>query len=202
MTDAPRTRAETENRHRTVAIACAALVLGMTGAAFAAVPLYDWFCRVTGYGGTTRVATAAPARVGERTVEVRFDANVSPGLPWRFRAETGAVTVRVGEVATVNYVIENTADHETVGIAAYNVTPDLAGYWFNKIVCFCFNEQKLAAHEKVVVPVTFYVDPDIEGDKNLKSVGSITLSYTFFSQKPSNPKPLAAASQAGGPDKL
>ncbi len=199
MTDRQHSVPAAARRDRMVALICAGLVAGMTGAAFAAVPFYDWFCRVTGYGGTTRVAAAAPARISERSFEILFDANVSPGLPWRFRPETRSVRVRAGEVATVNYIIENTADHPTVGIAAYNVAPDLAGYWFNKIVCFCFDEQKLAAHEKVVVPVTFYVDPDIDTDRNMKSVPSITLSYTYFNQKPDRVKPVADASRAGAP---
>ena len=189
-------------RHRTVALACAAIVAGMTGAAFGAVPFYDWFCRVTGYGGTTQVAAAAPGRVIDRAFEIRFDANVSPTLPWQFRPEGGPVTVKAGEVATANYMIENLSDHETLGIASYNVTPDLAGYYFTKLVCFCFTEQKLAPRERVVVPVTFYVDPEIDQDRNLRAIRSITLSYTFFPAKTDKPKPVADATTTKTPEKL
>ncbi|MEJ1157760.1 cytochrome c oxidase assembly protein [Prosthecomicrobium sp. N25] len=188
-------------RHRTVALACAALVAGMTGAAFAAVPFYDWFCRVTGYGGTTQVAAAAPGHVIDRAFEIRFDANVN-GIPWRFRPEGGPVTVKAGEVATANYVIENLSDTETLGVAAYNVTPELAGYYFTKLVCFCFTEQKLAPRETVVVPVTFYVDPSIDQDRNLRSIRTITLSYTFFPAKSEKSKPVADAGTRKTPEKL
>jgi cytochrome c oxidase assembly protein subunit 11 len=134
--------------------------------------------------------------------EVRFDANVNHALPWRFRAEGGPVTLKAGEVATAHYVIENLSDTETVGIAAYNVTPDLAGYYFTKLVCFCFSEQKLAPRETVVVPVTFYVDPEIDTDRNLRTLQSITLSYTFFPAKAEKPKPVADATMTKTPEKL
>lgn len=193
---------DARRRQRTTAFACVALVAGMTGAAYAAVPLYDWFCRVTGYGGTTQVSTAAPLRVIDRTFEVRFDANVNGGLPWRFRPEQDRVLVKAGEVTTVHYTIENTGADETQGIASYNVTPDIAGAYFNKIVCFCFTEQKLAAGEKITVPVTFYVDPEVDGDSNLRFVKTITLSYTFFPAKAQSPKPVAGVSGPPSPEKL
>lgn len=193
--------ADPNRRNRTVALACLGIVAGMAGAAFAAVPFYEWFCRTTGYGGTPQVAAAAPLRAIERRFEVRFDANVN-GLPWQFRPATESVVVRAGEVATVDYVIENRSDQETTGIAAYNVTPDIAGGYFTKIVCFCFSEQKLAAHERIVVPVTFFVDPEVDQDRNLASLRSITLSYTFFPAKTSNPKPVVGAVAAPAPERL
>lgn len=197
---APHDPAASGRRNRAVALVCVGVVAGMTGAAFAAVPLYDWFCRVTGYGGTTQVSTAAPLRVIDRTFEVRFDANIHGNLPWRFRPEVDSVTVKAGEVATVHYTIENLSNEETAATAAYNVTPDIAGAYFSKIVCFCFTEQKLAAHEKITVPVTFYVDPDIDQDRNLRAIRTITLSYTFFSAKPT--KPIVGAVAAPTPERL
>lgn len=197
---APHDPAASGRRNRLVALVCAGVVAGMTGAAFAAVPLYDWFCRVTGYGGTTQVSTAAPLRVIDRTFEVRFDANINGNLPWRFRPEVDSVTVKAGEVATVHYTIENLSNEETAATAAYNVTPDIAGAYFSKIVCFCFTEQKLAANEKITVPVTFYVDPDVDQDRNLRSIRTITLSYTFFSAKPA--KPIVGAVAVPTPERL
>jgi cytochrome c oxidase assembly protein subunit 11 len=134
----------------------------------------------------------------DRTFEIRFDSNTSPGLPWKFHPEQPSITVHGGEVATVNYIIENQSDVPTSGMAVYNVTPDGAGGYFDKIVCFCFTEQRLEPREQVIVPVTFFVDPDIASDRNMNAVGTITLSYTFF---PSNKtgKPLASVEGASGP---
>lgn len=158
---------------------------GMLGAAYAAVPFYTWFCRVTGYSGTPGVASVAPDDIIDRVFEVRFDANVHNGLPWEFRPETPSVRVRAGEVATIVYRIENLADHETRGTATFNVTPDQAGGHFNKLACFCFTEQTLAAREVIEAPVTFFVDPQADRDKNLAGLTAITLSYTFFAtEKP------------------
>ncbi|MDK9697061.1 MAG: cytochrome c oxidase assembly protein [Siculibacillus sp.] len=183
MTPVRPARAQTKSETRAngrVAAVLFALTGAMLGAAYAAVPFYTWFCRVTGYGGTPAVATVAPGRVIDRVFEVRFDANVHPGLPWRFTPETPSVRIRAGEVATILYRITNLADRETRGTAAYNVTPDQAAGHFNKLACFCFTEQTLAAHETIEAPVTFFVDPDADADKNIKGLASITLSYTFF----------------------
>lgn len=153
---------------------------GMVGAAFAAVPLYAWFCQVTGYGGTTQVAVATPGRDSERVFTVDFDANVQGSLPWRFRPVEQRLVVKAGEVATAHYVIENLADKPVTATAAFNVSPGLSGAYFMKIACFCFTAQTLAPRETVTVPVTFYVDPAIDGERDLASVRAITLSYTFF----------------------
>ncbi|MCW1840941.1 cytochrome c oxidase assembly protein [Prosthecomicrobium hirschii] len=201
MATAENLQSRPDGANRRVAIACAALVAGMTGAAFAAVPFYEWFCKTTGYGGTPLTASSAPDHVIERSFEIRFDANVN-GLPWRFTPETPSVTVKAGAVETVNYVIENTSDRETFGLAAYNVTPDLSGGYFTKMICFCFTEQKLAAGEKLVVPVTFYVDPQIDGDKDLTMLKTITLSYTFFPAKPNTSKPVVGSLSGSTPEKL
>lgn len=163
-----------------VAVALVGLVGAMGGLAYASVPFYDWFCRATGYGGTPGVATVAPDRIIDRVFEVRFDANVAQGLPWDFRPEVPSVRVRAGEVATVVYRIESRAETETRGIAAFNVTPEQAGGHFAKIACFCFTEQTLRPHEAIEAPVTFYVDPAADADKNLRGRDTITLSYTFF----------------------
>lgn len=181
--------------HGKVAVICASVVFGMLGLAFASVPFYSWFCRTTGYEGTPTVATLAPAHTIDRVFEVRFDANVFAGLPWAFRPEVASVKLKAGEVATVNYRIENLSDEETRGIAAFNVTPPLAGSHFNKLACFCFTEQTLKPHEVIEAPVTFFVDPGADDDKNLRGLAAITLSYTFFAAE----KPPARAAQAASP---
>jgi len=178
-----------------VAAALAGLTAGMLGLAFAAVPFYTWFCRTTGYDGTPTVAVVAPDRVIDRVFEVRFDANVHAGLDWAFRPEVASLKVRAGEVATVVYRIENREDRETRGIASFNVTPDQAGGYFNKLACFCFTEQTLKPHEVIEAPVTFFVDPDADLDKNLKGRDTITLSYTFFTAE--TPARAASAALAG-----
>jgi cytochrome c oxidase assembly protein subunit 11 len=166
------------NRRLGMALVCVAL--GMVGAAYAAVPLYDLFCRVTGFGGTTRVADALPERVGERIVTVRFNADVDPRLPWAFQPVEREMQVTVGESGLAVYQARNMAARRTVGTATYNVSPAKAGPYFNKVQCFCFTEQQLAAGASVDMPVSFFVDPAIEDDPNLRDVKTITLSYTFF----------------------
>ncbi|MGL5114302.1 MAG: cytochrome c oxidase assembly protein [Beijerinckiaceae bacterium] len=183
--------ARSSSRDLKVAFAAGGFALTMLGAAFAAVPLYDWFCRTTGFGGTTMVASKAPDARGERQVTVRFDANVSGGLPWRFDAETTSVKVTPGEVATVYYRLRNTSDHDTVGIASYGVTPEKAGGFFSKIQCFCFTDQTLKAGESREEAVMFFVDPEIEKNPDTRHIHTITLSYTFFPSK-TPPKPLAS----------
>jgi cytochrome c oxidase assembly protein subunit 11 len=163
-----------------VAAACGVFVALMVGAAYAAVPLYDWFCRTTGFGGTTQVSTAAPAQVLGRSITVRFDANVAPGLPWRFVPEKNSIDVRIGEVLTVNYTVTNYAARETVGQASYNVTPPTTGAYFQKINCFCFTEQHMKAGETREMPVVFYVDPALAKDAEQNGLNTITLSYTYF----------------------
>ena len=168
-----------------------AVAAGMVGMAFAAVPLYDLFCRVTGYGGTTRQAEAASERVIEREVVVRFDANVV-GLPWSFRAEESGVRLKVGETGRAIFVAENRSDRPTTGTAVFNVSPFAAGAYFNKIECFCFTEQRLEPGERVEMPVEFFLDPAMDGDVELRSVRTITLSYTFFPDRDAG-QPVAAA---------
>jgi cytochrome c oxidase assembly protein subunit 11 len=178
-----------------VAAAAGGFALAMLGVSFAAVPLYDWFCRVTGFGGTTMVATQAPAMRGSKPITVRFDANVT-GLPWKFEAETASVRVVPGDVTTVYYRLTNTSDRETVGIASYGVSPDGAGSYFSKIQCFCFTDQTLKPGETREEAVVFFVDPAIETNRDARIINTITLSYTFFPSK-TQAKPLAAASSPG-----
>jgi cytochrome c oxidase assembly protein subunit 11 len=184
-----------ERNNRKVGLMAAGFASLMLGAAFAAVPLYDLFCRVTGFGGTTMVSKAAPGQIGERKITVRFDGNVQGGLGWRFEAETTSITVRPGEVHTVYYRITNPTDRETTGIASYGVVPETAGGYFSKIQCFCFTDQTLKPGETRDEPVVFYVDPEIEKNPDRKHIHTITLSYTFFPSKTA--KPLAAASGQG-----
>lgn len=161
---------------------------------FASVPLYRAFCSATGFGGATQVAKVAPAKPGERSLSVRFDANVARDLPWRFEPETPRIKVRTGETATVYYKVVNLSDKPTSGLAAYNVSPDQAGAYFDKLACFCFTEQTLAPHESAEWPVVFFLDPALEADETMRRVDEITLSYSFFaSRKESKPKEAASA---------
>jgi cytochrome c oxidase assembly protein subunit 11 len=174
----------TLRRHNmAVASACGIFVAAMVGAAYAAVPFYNWFCRVTGFNGTTQVSTAAPGSVLERTVTVRFDANIGAGLPWKFTPETTSVEARLGEVVTVNYLVVNETARETSGVAAYNVTPLNFGLYFQKINCFCFSEQRLKPGEKREMAVVFYIDPALANDPDAKARETLTLSYTFYPQR-------------------
>jgi cytochrome c oxidase assembly protein subunit 11 len=170
----------TRRRDIMVAAGCGVFVAAMVGMSYAAVPLYDWFCRATGFGGRTQVATAAPQGVGARTITIRFDANVVAGLPWRFEPEQTAITARIGEVVTVNYMVTNLAARETLGQAAYNVAPATTGIHFQKINCFCFTEQRLGPGEKREMPVVFYIDPALANDPELDDLNTITLSYSFY----------------------
>ncbi|MEM9750664.1 MAG: cytochrome c oxidase assembly protein [Pseudomonadota bacterium] len=169
-------------RLRWTALGVSLVVAGMTAMAFAAVPLYDAFCRVTGFGGETQVADAAPTTALSREMTVRFDATTSGGIPWRFKPEQLDQTLAIGESGLAYYRAENTSPKPIVGVATYNVTPAKAGIYFNKIDCFCFTEQRLEPGESMLMPVAYFIDPAIADDVNLDDVSSITLSYTFFEQ--------------------
>jgi cytochrome c oxidase assembly protein subunit 11 len=184
-----------------VAAACGAFVAAMVGAAYAAVPLYTWFCRTTGFGGTPVLAHGGPVQVLDRKVTVRFDANVASGLPWRFEPEQVSIDVRIGEVVTVYYRAENDSARETVGQAAYNVTPSTVGAYFAKINCFCFTEQRLKPHERRDMAVVFYVDPALIGDAEENDLNTITLSYTMYPvQQPE--KPVVENTRPAGPGRI
>ena len=175
-----------------IAAACGEVAASMVGAAFAYVTLYNWFCSNTGFGGTTQVAEAAPGVVLDRTLTIRFDSNVAPGLPWRFVPEQNTVQVRIGEVKTVYYKVINMAAREITAQAGYNVTPPQVGLYFHKINCFCFTEQTMKAGETREMAVVFYVDPSIVKDSDQDPLNTITLSYTFFPVDTPQ-KPVAAA---------
>ena len=167
-------------RNQTTALVCAAVVVGMVGASFAAVPLYRLFCQVTGYGGTTQISTAAPGAVSDRVINVRFNADVDPALPWDFQTPRGQVSIRVGEEKLVFYRATNQSDETVVATTVFNVTPFKAGFYFSKVQCFCFEEQVLKPGETVEMGVSFYIDPDILEDRNLDDIKTITLSYALF----------------------
>lgn len=162
------------------AIVAGAVVVGMTGMAFAAVPLYDAFCRMTGYGGTTQEAVAAPDRVLDRRIEVRFDSNIAPGLPIEFEPKQVNERPRIGETSVAFYRVRNLSDEAVVARATYNVTPHIAGQYFAKLECFCFQDRVLAPGEEADLPVVFFVDPEIVDDPDTAEIGTLTLSYTFF----------------------
>jgi cytochrome c oxidase assembly protein subunit 11 len=181
-----------------VAAACGVFAAGMVGMAFAAVPLYDWFCRTTGFGGTPMLASAAPAHALDRKIIVRFDANVAGALPWRFMPEQSFVEVRVGDVLTVNYIAINESDREIVGNATYNVSPPTVGAYFSKINCFCFTEQRLKPGEKREMPVVFFIDPKLVQDSEHDNLNAITLSYTMYRVRQSEPQTVGSAGKAPG----
>ncbi|MBO0756099.1 MAG: cytochrome c oxidase assembly protein [Bradyrhizobiaceae bacterium] len=173
-----------------VAGTCGVIVAFMLGMSYVAVPLYSWFCRTTGFGGTTQVAHSAPSSVIGRSITVRFDANVAGGLPWRFEPEQTSIDVKLGQVVTVYYNVVNESARETFGQAGYNVAPPTVGAYFDKINCFCFSEQILKAGEHRQMAVVFYVDPSLAKDAEQDDLNTITLSYTFYPSRESH-KPLA-----------
>jgi cytochrome c oxidase assembly protein subunit 11 len=200
MTNATNNRPPTRARSRDlwVAGACGAVVAMMVGMSYAAVPLYDLFCRVTGFNGTTQVARGPLPAVVDRKITVRFDANVSGGLPWTFAPERTSIEVKLGEVVTMDYFVVNRSARETTGVASYNVTPLSMGAHFRKINCFCFTDQKLKPGERQAMTVVFYVDPDLAKDPDGHDVNTITLSYSFYPQRePQKPVAQTAGEKAG-----
>lgn len=185
---------------RRTALICAGVVMGMTGLAFAAVPLYDLFCKATGFGGTPMVGTAATGTILDRTMSVSFDANVAPSLGWRFQPESREVSFRVGQTQTVFYKITNMTSRASTGIATFNVTPTQAAAYFVKIQCFCFTEHTLQPGESMEAPVVFYIDPEIAKNRDLNGVKSLTLSYTYFPSK--NGQPVAEGKGDAGKSNL
>ena len=169
------------NRNRWLAYVLTGLVAAMVGLSFAAVPLYQIFCKATGYGGTTQVASANPKGVIDREVTVRFDSNIDGALPWSV-TPAKPVTDNIGKTETINFIAVNNSDKPTTGQAIFNVQPDKAGLYFNKIECFCFTQQTLQPHQRVEMPVVFFVDPDMAKDHDLDYTRDITLSYTFYAE--------------------
>ncbi|MBL0404019.1 cytochrome c oxidase assembly protein [Microvirga aerilata] len=185
---------DTQRKIRGTVLACVGVVAGMVGLAYASVPLYDLLCKVTGFGGTPIARSENASEVVNRTISVRFDSNVAPGLNWRFSPETPEVKVKLGETTTVLYKVTNLGDKPSTGIATYNVQPDLAGTYFSKLECFCFTEQTLQAGETLESAVVFYVDPRLVQDADVKDLDTITLSYTYFPSKAG--KPVAEATSS------
>lgn len=169
--------------------------LSMVGASFAAVPFYTWFCRTTGFAGTTAVSTATPDRILDRTIKIHFDATSGSSMPWEFKPVEREMVLRVGEVGLAFYEAHNPTDRVIAGTATYNVAPEVAGGFFTKIECFCFTQQVLQPGERVMMPVSFYVDPSIDDHIDGKSIKAITLGYTFYETE--LPEKQAALQVAG-----
>ena len=186
------------NGNNRLAAKLVGVAVTMGALAWAAVPFYDWFCRTTGYGGTTNVATAASNDVLDALVTVRFDANTAPDMPWEFRAVQTEMTLKIGETGMAFYEAYNPTSKPVAGTASYNVAPEIAGYYFTKIQCFCFTEQVLQPGERVEMPVVFYVDPEIVTDRDAGRIRNITLSYTFYQTE--LPEAQASLSPGAGAD--
>lgn len=178
------------NSNRLVAGLCLAFFGGMVGMAYAAVPLYSMFCQITGYGGTTQRATQYADRVLDRDITIRFDANAA-NIPWDFKPVQRSMTIKIGETAQAHFTATNTYDKPVTGRATFNVTPELAGAYFNKVECFCFTDTTLQPGETMDMPVVYYVDPDIVDVPEMKNIKTITLSYTMFPVE--GDKPVASA---------
>ena len=159
---------------------CVAIVAAMLGLALSAAPLYAAFCRVTGYGGTTQVSAKAPSRILARSIEVRFDANVSPDTPFEFKPEQVSQTLRIGETGVAYFTVKNLSARPVTAIASYNVTPHLTGVYFHKLQCFCFKDRVFQPGETAQLPVIYFVDPGLVDDRETRTTPTITLSYTYY----------------------
>ena len=158
----------------------AVIFIIMLGLSYAAVPLYDLFCRVTGFGGTTQISKQAPKIVLDKVVSVRFDTNVN-NLPWNFKAKKNVIDVKVGQVNKIEFEVENLGNESSAGVASFNVSPASFGKYYSKLGCFCFEKQLLKAGEKATYVMTFYLDPEMVNDPTVKNLEDVTMSYTFFS---------------------
>jgi cytochrome c oxidase assembly protein subunit 11 len=186
-----------KNRNARTLAVLAVLIAGMGGLTYASVPLYQLFCQVTGYGGTTQVAAQKSETVIDRVVKVQFDGTVNPALAWSFKPAQRSIRLKVGENGLAFYRARNNSDETIVGTASFNVTPDKVGLYFNKVECFCFTEQVLKPGEEVDMPVSFFIDPEIADDPNLDDVTTITLSYTFFRAEDQSAGEVVAQANAG-----
>ncbi|WP_372353221.1 cytochrome c oxidase assembly protein [Pararhizobium sp. YC-54] len=173
-----------------IVMSCLAFVVGMTGMAYAAVPLYDMFCKVTGYNGTTKRVEQASDVILDKTIKVTFDANTASDLPWDFKPVQREIELKIGETVQIEFEAKNLSKKPTTGQAVFNVTPMVAGAYFNKVQCFCFTETTLQPGEEMKMPVVFFVDPEIVNAVETKGINTLTLSYTFYARQPS--KPIAA----------
>ena len=186
--------ATVQSRNTRTARGLVVVAVGMVALAYAAVPLYEMFCKATGFGGTPVIARQGGERpVIARTVNVRFDTNVDPNLPWRFQPLEREIKVRLGEEHLAHYRVTNVSQRPIVGTATYNVTPELAGPWFNKLQCFCFTEQLLMPGQSADMPVVFFVDPEMDKDRRYDNVRTVTLSYTFYEARTDRAKTLLGA---------
>jgi|SRR5581483_1045485 len=185
-------------RNGRVALICVVVLAVMTGAAFAAVPLYREFCQRTGYAGTVRKAKAAPGKVLDRRLTISFDTNVR-GLPWTFTPDQRSQSVRIGDTGLAFFTVTNNSDKPLTGRAAYNVAPDLAGAYFEKLRCFCFDDQTIAAHATMHFPVVYFVDPKYASDPDTKGTSDVTLSYTFYPVQKPGPKTAQALGGTADP---
>lgn len=183
------------DKNTKVLVSVLGVVVLMIGLAFASVPLYDMFCRVTGFGGTTQVSDTAPSedKILDREITIHFNSDTNRNLNWKFKPEKRKVTVNVGQQGLINFIAQNNDSTPTTGTAVYNVTPAKAGKYFHKTQCFCFDRQTLTPNEEMNMPVVFYIDPSIAEDRNLDDVKTITLSYSFFK---SDSKALDSALEA------
>jgi cytochrome c oxidase assembly protein subunit 11 len=179
-----------ERANGVIVASCLAFVAGMTGMAYAAVPLYDMFCRVTGYNGTTKRVEQASDVILDKKIKVTFDANTASDLPWDFKPVQREIELKIGETVQIEFEATNMAKKATTGQAVFNVTPMAAGAYFNKVECFCFTETTLQPGEDMKMPVVFFVDPEIVKAVETKGINTLTLSYTFYARQPS--KPIAA----------
>ena len=167
-------------KNTNLALSIVAIIAGMVMLAFASVPIYNVFCKATGTGGVVKIADRNSEIIGNRQIKINFDANIDKDLPWSFKAEQKHISVTTGENAIIFYSAQNLSNQDIVGTAIYNVSPHKAAKYFFKIQCFCFQEQLLRAGQTMNMPVSFYIDPQIENDKNLKDINEITLSYSFY----------------------
>ena len=180
-------------KNKRVGLICGGIVAGMIGLAYASVPLYDVFCKVTGFGGTTQRAEIAPGKQSDRTITVRFNADISDSLNWRFKSVSREITVKLGEEKLAFFEATNMGAKASMGTAIFNVTPQKVGGYFSKVQCFCFEEQVLQPGQTMDFPVSFFIDPEIVDERNLDDVKTVTLSYTFFPAKDVNASDTTAS---------
>jgi len=180
MNTAPPNAPRPQRNIAITAAVCVAVVAIMLGIALNAAPLYAAFCKVTGFGGATSTATKAPDKVLDRTIEVRFDANVPPSTPLEFKASQASETLRIGETGLAFFTVRNMSDKPVTAVASYNVTPHTTGIYFQKLQCFCFKDTVFQPGQTVQLPVIYFVDPEIVADRDTRSVSTITLSYTYY----------------------